>query len=117
MKKTMWLRIIGMVVAMVVMRQAQTPALKNLTSSQIDDLLQRLASDRDLPVWARALAKAPWVYSQSPIDLIPDAIPVIGKVDDKVLTSIALSVLSRLSPRPAFEAHVEAVSPGSSGPA
>ena len=101
---------------MLVIRRAEGDALKRLSSRQIDDLLEQLSSDKQMPRWARLLAKAPWLYRQSPIDFIPDAIPVIGRIDDKVITSIALTVISKLSPRPLWERHIEAVNPTGSTP-
>src|SRR5215213_6600979 len=95
----MWFRIAALLVSMLVMRRAESSALKELSSGQTDDLLQRLSSDREMPKWARLLVKAPWLYRQSPIDLIPDAIPFIGRIDDDVITSFSLSTIARLSPR------------------
>jgi uncharacterized membrane protein YkvA (DUF1232 family) len=97
--------------AFVVARKAESSVLKGLSSRQTDDLLQRLYSDGEMPGWVRLVARIPWVYRQSPIDLLPDAIPFIGRVDDQVLTTFSLSLIARLSPRHLFEGHVEAVNP------
>ena len=107
----MWIRIVALLISMLVMRRAESQVLKGLTSGQTDDLLQRLSSDREMPKWARLLAKAPWLYRQSPIDLIPDAIPFIGRIDDEVITSFSLSMIARLSPRHLFERNLHAVRP------
>lgn len=107
----MWIRIVFLLVSMLVMRRAESETLKSLSSRQTDDLLERLSSDRLMPRWVRLLAKAPWLYRQSPVDLIPDVIPVIGRIDDKLITSVALTVLSKLAPRALFQGHVEAVRP------
>jgi uncharacterized membrane protein YkvA (DUF1232 family) len=107
----MWIRIAALVVSMLVMKRAEASVLKGLSSNQTDDLLQRLSSDREMPRWARLFAKAPWLYRQAPIDLVPDAIPFIGRFDDRVLTSFCLSVLVRLSPRAIFERNLHAVKP------
>lgn len=107
----MWIRIVFLFVSMLVMRRAESAALKSLSSRQTDDLLQRLSSDGMMPRWVRLLAKAPWLYRQSPIDLIPDAIPFIGRIDDRLITSFALTVLSKLAPRALFQGHIEAVRP------
>ncbi len=97
--------------AMLVMRRAESDLLRGLTTDQTDDLLKRLYSDKAMPGWARALARAPWLYRQAPVDIIPDFIPFIGKIDDKLVTSFSLGVLSRLAPRNLFESHVEAFNP------
>jgi uncharacterized membrane protein YkvA (DUF1232 family) len=109
--KSMWFRLAAVILSMLVMRKAESSILKELSSSQTDDLLNRLASDREMPKWARALAKGPWLYRQAPIDLVPDAIPLIGRFDDKVLTSFCLSIIARLSPRQHFERNLHAVKP------
>ena len=107
----LWIRLAAFVIALVVARKAESEVLKNLSSQQTDDLLQRLYSDRDMPGWVRVLARVPWLYRQSPIDLLPDALPFIGRVDDQVLTTFSLSLIARLSPRHLFEQHIEAVNP------
>jgi uncharacterized membrane protein YkvA (DUF1232 family) len=64
-----------------------------------------------LPIWARGLARGPWLYRQSPIDLVPDFIPFIGRIDDQVITNLSLSLISMMTPRQAFDAHIHAVRP------
>jgi uncharacterized membrane protein YkvA (DUF1232 family) len=109
--KSMWFRIAALIISMLVMRKAESSVLKELSSSQTDDLLNRLSADREMPRWARLLAKGPWLYRQAPIDLVPDAIPIIGRFDDKVLTSVCLSVIAWLSPKHHFERNLHAVKP------
>lgn len=109
--RQMWIRIVALLVSMVVMRRTEASVLKQLTSSQTDDLLKRLAADSEMPKWARLLARAPWLYRMSPIDLIPDGIPFIGRFDDEVLTSFCLSLIARLSPKQHFERNLHAVKP------
>lgn len=58
-------------------------------------LVRRLTKDRKLP---RATRWSVWVllaYLASPIDLIPDFVPVIGYADDVIITSIVLRRLVR----------------------
>jgi uncharacterized membrane protein YkvA (DUF1232 family) len=50
------------------------------------------------PKYVRNLMIAALVYLISPIDIIPDAIPVLGFVDDAVIVSIAVYGLMRLLP-------------------
>ncbi|MBY0447234.1 MAG: DUF1232 domain-containing protein [Hyphomonadaceae bacterium] len=54
--------------------------------------------DRRTPVAVKVLIGAALVYAVSPIDLIPDFIPVLGQLDDAVLASLALWLASRLTP-------------------
>lgn len=53
-------------------------------------LLYRLAVDKRVPSGTRLLSLAALAYVVLPIDLIPDAIPVIGRVDDFGLIAIAM---------------------------
>ncbi|AOW12615.1 hypothetical protein LPB72_16395 [Hydrogenophaga crassostreae] len=51
----------------------------------------------DSPPWLKAGAAAMALYLVSPIDLIPDVLPVIGVMDDLILIPLALRwLLSRL---------------------
>lgn len=43
------------------------------------------AQDRRVPWYAKAVAGAVAAYALSPIDLIPDFIPVLGYLDDLLL--------------------------------
>lgn len=54
--------------------------------------------DPRTPWFAKALAAFIIAYALSPIDLIPDFIPVIGYLDDLILVPIGLSVAVRLIP-------------------
>ena len=53
-------------------------------------LLRRLSTDRSIPFRTRILVWVLLVYLASPIDLIPDFIPVIGYADDVVISSVVL---------------------------
>ena len=62
-------------------------------------LLRRLAADRTLPRGVRLRLYGLFVYLASPIDLIPDFLPVIGYADDAVLVAAVLrSVVRRAGP-------------------
>lgn len=50
------------------------------------------------PLLAKALAAAVVAYAFSPIDLIPDFIPVLGFVDDVILLPIGIWIVLRLVP-------------------
>jgi len=55
--------------------------------------------DPRVPWYAKALAAAIVAYALSPIDLIPDFIPVIGYLDDFVLVPLGILLVIRLIPR------------------
>jgi uncharacterized membrane protein YkvA (DUF1232 family) len=58
-----------------------------------------LARDRRLPRGLRLLAMAIAAYALSPIDLIPDVIPVLGYLDDLLIVPLGLALILRLAPR------------------
>lgn len=55
--------------------------------------------DRRVPWGARVLAVVVVAYAFSPIDLIPDPIPVLGYLDDLILIPLGIALLLRLIPR------------------
>ena len=50
------------------------------------------------PAWLRPAVGLVALYLLSPIDLIPDVLPVIGIVDDLVLIPLVISWMVRLLP-------------------
>jgi uncharacterized membrane protein YkvA (DUF1232 family) len=56
--------------------------------------------DPRVPWYAKALAAAVVAYALSPIDLIPDFIPVLGYLDDLLLVPLGLALALRLIPAP-----------------
>ena len=55
--------------------------------------------DPRTPVWIKALAAGLVCYAFSPIDLIPDVIPVVGLLDDAVIVPSGIMLLLRLLPQ------------------
>ena len=84
-------------------------------SERIGDLGHRLAveahaawfaaRDSRVPWLARLLAIAVAAYALSPIDLIPDFIPVIGYADDAVIVAMALRSVTRRAGPEALDRH------------
>lgn len=68
-------------------------------------LLRRLATDRTVPVGVRIWLGVLLVYLISPIDLIPDFIPVLGYADDALVVAIALRFATRRAGSDAIERH------------
>ncbi|WDR02990.1 YkvA family protein [Devosia algicola] len=58
------------------------------------------ARDRRTPWTARILAAAIAAYALSPIDLIPDFIPVLGYLDDLLIVPLGILAVIKLVPAP-----------------
>ncbi len=56
------------------------------------------ALDRRTPRVAKLAAGAVAAYALSPIDLIPDVIPVLGYLDEIVLLPLAIALIVRMIP-------------------
>ncbi|HEY8566514.1 MAG TPA: DUF1232 domain-containing protein [Beijerinckiaceae bacterium] len=63
------------------------------------------ARDPRTPLPARLVALAVVAYALSPIDLIPDVIPVLGLLDDLVIVPLGLLLALRLIPAPILAEH------------
>ncbi len=57
------------------------------------------ARDPRTPWYARAVVAAVAAYALSPIDLVPDFIPVLGLLDDAVLLPLGITLALRLIPK------------------
>lgn len=57
-----------------------------------------VARDPRNPVFVRVLALSVAAYALSPIDLIPDFIPVLGYLDDIVLLPLGILLVLKLTP-------------------
>jgi uncharacterized membrane protein YkvA (DUF1232 family) len=57
------------------------------------------ARDPRTPWYAKALAAFIIGYALSPIDLIPDFIPVIGYLDDLIIVPAGITLLIKIMPR------------------
>lgn len=56
--------------------------------------------DPRVPWYAKAFAACVVGYAFSPIDLIPDPIPVLGHLDDLILVPLGVLIARRLIPAP-----------------
>ena len=61
------------------------------------------AHDPRVPWYAKAVAGAVAAYALSPIDLIPDFIPVFGYLDDVIIVPLGILLAVRLIPTPLME--------------
>jgi uncharacterized membrane protein YkvA (DUF1232 family) len=68
--------------------------------------LWKLFKHPDTPRAAKLVAIFVLGYALSPIDLIPDFIPVLGQLDDLVLIPLGVALAVRLTPKPLWEARM-----------
>lgn len=56
-----------------------------------------------VPRTAKIVASAILAYALSPIDLIPDFVPVLGLLDDLILVPLGIALVIRLVPKNVWE--------------
>ena len=111
-----WLAAIVAVLALVMAAgafAARDPALRGFIE-RIEDLGWRrgargvwgIVRDRRVPLAVRLIPVPLLIYVVSPIDLIPDFIPVLGQADDVLIVAAALWLILRFTPRAVIEEHL-----------
>jgi uncharacterized membrane protein YkvA (DUF1232 family) len=63
------------------------------------------ARDPRVPWYAKAVAIAVAAYALSPIDLIPDFVPVLGYLDDLIIVPLGIALVVWLIPQPIMSEH------------
>jgi uncharacterized membrane protein YkvA (DUF1232 family) len=88
-------------------RQGNAPLLRESPRLLPDlfGLLRRLSGDPSLPRGVRVRLGLLIVYLASPIDLIPDFIPVLGYADDALIVALALRSVTRRAGPTAIDQH------------
>jgi uncharacterized membrane protein YkvA (DUF1232 family) len=76
---------------------------------QFARLYWRLLLDARVSIWPKALLGAGVVYVLSPLDLIPDVVPVIGEVDDLVVLILLCRLFVYLCPPDVVREHVRRI--------
>jgi uncharacterized membrane protein YkvA (DUF1232 family) len=66
--------------------------------------LWKLFKHPQTPRSAKLVAVGVLAYVLSPIDLIPDFIPVLGQLDDLLIVPLGIALVTRLTPKPLWEA-------------
>jgi uncharacterized membrane protein YkvA (DUF1232 family) len=67
--------------------------------------IYRAAHDPRVPWYAKALAFCVAGYALSPIDLIPDFVPILGYMDDVVIVPFGILIVIKLIPPEIMEEH------------
>ena len=68
-------------------------------------LVWRLSFDKRVPLVLRLLLPLALIYVVSPVDLLRDRIPYIGRFDDLIIVALALLFLIKLSPKEVVDEH------------
>lgn len=68
-------------------------------------LFAALVRDPRVPRRAKIVLGLTAVYLASPIDLVPDFIPIVGQLDDAIVAAIALRYVVRATPPGVVEQH------------
>ena len=88
--------------------RARARALKNDTLA-----LYFAAQDSRTPWYAKLLVLMIVAYTFSPIDLVPDFVPILGLLDDLILVPLGLALAIKLIPTEVLaEARMKATSQG-----
>ena len=74
-------------------------------------LVWRLTFDKRVPLVLRLLLPVAILYAVSPIDLVKDNVPVLGRFDDLIFLAMALLLLVKLSPKEVVDEHNGVVPP------
>ena len=75
-------------------------------------LTLRLLREPAVPLLMKAIPILAAVYVVSPIDLVPDVIPIVGQLDDLGVMLLALESFLKLCPQRALEFHRSALDSG-----
>ena len=85
----------ALVVTLIVAgRQRDARALVRLVPDCVV-LFKRLLTDPRVDWWRKAVLVLVIAYVASPIDLVPDFVPIAGQLDDAILVVLAIRVLLR----------------------
>lgn len=111
-----WLLRFGLVAALWAVARRPT---NKLMASRLEKLawpdrlrlIWNLSQDDRLPIWSRAVLIGPAAYLLSPIDLLPDFIPFLGRLDDSVVFSAGMDLATLLIPRQIIEQHLDQIAP------
>jgi uncharacterized membrane protein YkvA (DUF1232 family) len=84
-----------LVIALVVAgRKGDARALVRLVPDCVV-LFKRLLTDPRVDWWRKAILVLVIAYVASPIDLVPDFVPIAGQLDDAILVVLAIRLLLR----------------------
>jgi uncharacterized membrane protein YkvA (DUF1232 family) len=72
----------------------------------------RLIREPRVPLLLKLIPAAAAIYVISPLDFVPDVLPIVGQLDDLGIVFIAVEAFLRLAPSDAVDFHRTAVAEG-----
>jgi uncharacterized membrane protein YkvA (DUF1232 family) len=89
----------------------------SVSAARIDQLVQQdrwrliygLSRDKRIPLLSRAVLIAPAAYLISPIDLLPDFIPVLGRLDDSLVFAASIELAALFIPSQIIDQHLDRI--------
>ena len=72
----------------------------------------RLLRDPEVPLLVKAVPVLTAVYVVSPLDFVPDVLPIVGQLDDLGMILIALEGFLKLCPSSVVDFHRRAMAQG-----
>ncbi len=100
---TLWLVIVGLIWLYQPTRALAGPAVRIIPD--VVRLTRSLLADQATPRSAKVALAVMLIYLVSPIDLIPDFIPVLGQTDDIVVAALVLRWTGRRIGLDGLRAH------------
>jgi uncharacterized membrane protein YkvA (DUF1232 family) len=88
---------IGLIVALVLLGRRVLARELALLVPNLTRLFSGLMRDPRVPLRAKVVLGATALYLASPIDLVPDFIPIAGSLDDAIVAAFALRFVVRAS--------------------
>lgn len=79
--------------------------LMMLARSGIGRLVLRLMLDRRVPIWTKLIIPAAIAYMASPIDILPDIVPLLGWLDDIAAIIVSVTLFLMAVPRDVLREH------------
>ena len=75
--------------------------------AKILKLIFRLMIDRRIPLGLKLILPVALIYLISPLDIVPDILPVLGRIDDILVIFISIAIFLGLSPRKILIEHLQ----------
>ena len=77
----------------------------------IPRLVIRLMLDRRVPLGLKLIILAAILYVISPIDIVPDMLPALGRIDDVLVSLLSVALFLGMAPRNVVSQHTRGTGP------